>query len=403
MPERTFVGFGFGAIQGGLCLYEAFQSGSFKRLVVSEIMPEIVAAIRRHNGAYHVNIATLGGIRRQKVAGIEIFNPTVPAEREQLISAVAEAQEISTALPSVAFYRSGDAADVASILAAGLDRKARDGGPRAVIYTAENNNRAAEILEEEIRSKTGGNPAAGAFCQCLNTVIGKMSGVIADAAQIAEQKLDPITPSSRRAFLVEEFNRILITRIKDREFQRGITVFQEKDDLLPFEEAKLYGHNATHALIGYLLLRKGARRISDARADPGLMQTARSAFLDESGKALCAKWRGIDPLFTPEGYRLYADDLIERMVNPFLGDTVERITRDPRRKLGWNDRFAGTLRMAMAGGLVPVRFASGARAALDLLMKESVGDPGDVLDRIWQEEGADPAQKEKVKALILAS
>jgi len=34
---KTFVGFGFGAIQGGLFLPEAYRSGNFSRLVVSEI------------------------------------------------------------------------------------------------------------------------------------------------------------------------------------------------------------------------------------------------------------------------------------------------------------------------------------------------------------------------------
>ena len=44
---RTYVGFGFGAIQAGLFLYEAFGSGAFSRLVVAEVVPEVVAAVRR--------------------------------------------------------------------------------------------------------------------------------------------------------------------------------------------------------------------------------------------------------------------------------------------------------------------------------------------------------------------
>jgi len=49
--------------------------------------------------------------------------------------------------------------------------------------------------------------------------------------------------------LVEAFNRILISKtsfgdtLATRGFHRGIEVFEEKPDLLPFEEAKLYGHN----------------------------------------------------------------------------------------------------------------------------------------------------------------
>jgi hypothetical protein len=54
---RTYVGFGFGAIQAGLFLYEAFVSGAFHRLVVAEVLPEVVAAIRKAEGRFCVNIA----------------------------------------------------------------------------------------------------------------------------------------------------------------------------------------------------------------------------------------------------------------------------------------------------------------------------------------------------------
>jgi len=37
--KRTFVGFGFGPIQAGLFLYEAFLSGAFRRLVVAGVLP----------------------------------------------------------------------------------------------------------------------------------------------------------------------------------------------------------------------------------------------------------------------------------------------------------------------------------------------------------------------------
>ena len=97
---------------------------------------------------------------------------------------------------------------------------------------------------------------------------------------------------------MEEFNRILITQIRLPGFQRGIEVFIEKPDLLPFEEAKLYGHNAVHALMGYLAARKGCRFMSEAADDQALMKLAREAFLEESGAALIARHQGLDPLFT---------------------------------------------------------------------------------------------------------
>ena len=49
--HRTFVGFGFGAIQAGLFCYEAFRSGGFARLVVGEVATDVVDALRRDAGA----------------------------------------------------------------------------------------------------------------------------------------------------------------------------------------------------------------------------------------------------------------------------------------------------------------------------------------------------------------
>ena len=65
------------------------------------------------------------------------------------------------------------------------------------------------------------------------------------------------------------------------------------------------------------------------------MTLARDAFVNESGRALIDKYNSLgDELFTEAGYRHYAEDLLERMTNPFLGDTVTRAGRDVIRKLG---------------------------------------------------------------------
>jgi mannitol-1-phosphate 5-dehydrogenase len=142
-------------------------------------------------------------------------------------------------------------------------------------------------------------------------------------------------------------------------------VFVEKDDLLPFAEAKLYGHNAIHALIGYLARLRGLTTMAQAAGHGDIMAAARAAFIDESGAALVKRHEHIhDPLFTSSGYRAYADDLIERMVNPHLNDLISRVTRDTRRKLGYNDRLFGTMRLALAHGIEPVHLAKGAAAAL---------------------------------------
>ena len=402
---RTFVGFGFGAIQSGLFLYEAFLSGAFRRLVVAEVMQEVVSAVRHADQAYSVNIAYHDRVDCARVERVEIQDPAVDADRQQVIEAIAEAEELATAVPSIAFYISDKPGSIHRLLAAGLCKKIERGGPRAVIYAAENHNHAAEILEQQVIEQIPEDKRAAVHSRVrfLNTVIGKMSHVVADAGEIQARQLATITPDYPRAFLVESFNRIMISKIEYPEpFQRGIDVFQEKNDLLPFEEAKLYGHNATHALVGYIGALQGVQRVADLQEVPGVVPFARAAFIEESGKALIRKYGSVDPLFTQEGYREYADDLIERMMNPFLVDSIERVTRDTERKLGWNDRLVGTMRLALQQGIEARRYAFGAAAALSVLdggILDSTS-PSALLSRLWGDVTSNAKETEAVLTLI---
>ena len=403
--RRTFVGFGFGAIQSGLFLSEAYLSGQFRRLVVAEVVPEIVAAVRRNGGYYHFNIAYRDRVESTRLGPIEILDPAVEADRLGIQAAIAEAEEIATAVPSITFYVSEKPGSIHRLLAAGLCKKIALGGPRAVIYAAENHNHAAEILEVATMEQVPGDQRdeVRQRIRFLNTVIGKMSQVITDPVEVQARQLASITPDLPRAFLVEAFNRILVSRVQFPEpFSRGIVVFQEKDDLLPFEEAKLYGQNATHALMGYLGSLRGVQRVADLQEIPGVLPFARAAFIEESGAALIRKHAGIDPLFTLDGYRDFADDLLERMTNPFLVDMIERVTRNTERKLGWNDRLAGTMRVALELGVAPRRYALGAAAALariDPAILDGKTTVKTSLDTLWRD--ANPAQAEKDQLIEL--
>ena len=93
MTSHVFTGFGFGPIQSGLFVSEAFKSGNFKRIVIAEIDQNIVDAVRNNNGTYFVNVATSDSIIADRIEGIEIYNPTVDADREQLLGALAESTE----------------------------------------------------------------------------------------------------------------------------------------------------------------------------------------------------------------------------------------------------------------------------------------------------------------------
>jgi mannitol-1-phosphate 5-dehydrogenase len=409
--HRTFVGFGFGAIQAGLFLYEAFRSGGFARLVVGEVAEDAVEALRRNAGCYAVNIARPDRVEVARVGPVQIENPAAAPDAARLIHAVAEAEEISTAVPSVKFYVGPGPGSIHRVLAEGLRRKAATGGPRAVLYAAENHNEAAEILEAAVFDEIpeSERSAVRKHVCFLNTVIGKMSGVVTGAGDVQARNLAPVTPEGDRAFLVEAFNRILISQVcfpkmpGEPRYQRGIYAFVEKKNLLPFEEAKLYGHNATHALAAYMCALRGLERIADLRQTPDLMKFMRAAFLNESGEALIRKHAGEDRLFTCDGYREFADDLLERMTNPHLQDSVERVGRDPQRKLGWDDRLVGTMRVALEQDVVPQRYALVAAAALaklDPAYLQSDLPARDLLAPIWGGPAMETREARNVLGLI---
>jgi mannitol-1-phosphate 5-dehydrogenase len=395
---RTFVGFGFGAIQAGLFLYEAYQSGAFGRMAVAEVLPDVVADVRAAGGMFTVNVAHADRVEAVQIGPVAIENPAVTEDRARLIRAVAEAHEMATAVPSVDYYAGFGDGSLHRILAEGLRRKAAAGGPQCVVYAAENHNRAASILAEHVMDAVPAaeRDAVSAQVRFVDTVIAKMCGVHEDAPDLA-----PVVPNSQRTFLVESFNRILISRIdfaSGLPFDRGISAFEEKDDLLPFEEAKLYGHNAVHALAAYTGAVCGVDYVAELSDRTGMLAFLRNALVRESGAALVARYGGLDEFFTPDGYAEFADDLLARMVNPHLRDTVARVGRDPARKLAWDDRLIGAMRFCRAMGVRPDRYAFGAAAALYEL--DGGGNPDRVLPILWQPDNPDPGEEAAILALV---
>ena len=401
--SRTFVGLGFGAVQAGLFLYEAFLSGEFERLVVAEVVPEAVAALRRANGMYTVNVAHADRIEPVQIGPVEICNPLDAGDRARLVEAIAQAAELSTAVPTIRHYAVPGPESPHRLLAQGLLRKIAQNGPRAVVYAAENHNRAAAILQTHVMGEIpqAQRAALEANVRFLDTVIGKMGGVLPVEADLA-----PVTPGGDRAFLVEAFNRIQVSRISfangDTEppFRRGIRVFVEKDNLEPFEVVKLYGHNAVHALAAYTGAVRGVERIADLRGLPGVLPFLRAALVQESGAALLRQYSGEDAYFTEAEYERSADDLMARMVNPYLQDTVARVGRDPERKLAWDDRLIGAMRLCHFLGIAPRRYAFGAAAALFMIDPDAA--PETILLPLWRSTALD-AQEVQVMLDLVAT
>ncbi|MDD6322049.1 MAG: mannitol-1-phosphate 5-dehydrogenase [Firmicutes bacterium] len=122
---------------------------------------------------------------------------------------------------------------------------------------------------------------------------------------------------------------------------------------------KLFMHNMSHALVAYLGYRKGYTYIWEAVADPDIRTDAIHA-LSESSCALSAEY-GV-PL---KDLMSFSAELIDRFGNRLLGDTVERVGKDTKRKLSENDRLVGAANLCLKHGLIPNFISKGIAAALE--------------------------------------
>ena len=210
-------------------------------------------------------------------------------------------------------------------------------------------------------------------------------------------------PGSSRAILVEAYDGVMIDAHHPPGFERGLDGFSEKTDLDPFAHAKFIGHNAVHAWLGYMAQSEGMTHMGQLNKRGDLMRLAGKVFLEEVGPGLIhAHSRTGDSLFTESGLKQYAQSALKRMINPFLNDPIDRVTRDPVRKLGWDDRLLGAMRLAREAGVEPNLLAQGARLALSRAVKETHKQPADLLDRIWPKDLA-TEEKAFFRSLLLES
>lgn len=391
--ERRLVGLGFGAIQAGLFVYEAQRTGGYAPPLVIDVQADLVTGLRADRGFARVNIARTDRVEATELGPMMVADASDAADRAVIIEAIAAADEVASALPSVAFYRGERATSPHRLLADALRLRTRT--TPLMVFCAENHRSAAALLEAAVLDavEPGERDEIRVRARFVDTVIGKMSGVITERAEVAERGLATITPALPSAFLVEAFDRILVSRADPGGIAKpGMDVLREVDDLAPFEDAKLLGHNATHALGAFLGQLLDVPLYADLRGVPGAMAFLRSAFIEESGAALIDRYAGVDPLFSPSGYAEFADDLLRRMVNPYLADTIERAARDPVRKLGWDDRLVGLIRLGLAHDIPMPRYAMGAAAGLEVLRRRGAdGTDADMLIDLWP-DGLDPKE-----------
>jgi mannitol-1-phosphate/altronate dehydrogenase len=89
------------------------------------------------------------------------------------------------------------------------------------------------------------------------------------------------------------------------------------------------------------------------------------------------------------------------MVNPYLRDPIDRVTRDPIRKLGWDDRLVGSIRYAVKAGVNPQKMLEVARKGLEEIREmKNTQDLQSALDLAWQDQAV-VEEVESIRNIIL--
>jgi mannitol-1-phosphate 5-dehydrogenase len=254
------------------------------------------------------------------------------------VAEIASADIVTTAVgPTVLKF-------VAPVIAAGL-RERPDGAAPLVVMACENAINATDALVEHIRSAVPDEewPAVAAKAVFANTAVDRI---------VPGQSQDDLDVT------VETYFEWAIERPPFGGNVPSIPDASWVDDLAPYIERKLFTVNTGHAATAYHGFARGIKKLSDALADD-VVRAAVEGVLAETRQLLVAKHE-----FTAEAQQAYVDKILERFANPYLPDTVDRVGRQPLRKLSRSERLIGPAAELAERGIRPQHLLATVEAAL---------------------------------------
>ncbi|ENE9286897.1 mannitol-1-phosphate 5-dehydrogenase [Vibrio cholerae] len=157
---------------------------------------------------------------------------------------------------------------------------------------------------------------------------------------------------------VESFSEWIVDEQQFKGEIPQIEGMEKTDNLMAFVERKLFTLNTGHCVTAYLGCLKGHRTIREAIEDPSIHAQVKQA-MQESGEVLIRRY-GFDRAL----HSAYIEKILSRFANPYLVDEVDRVGRQPLRKLGANDRLIKPLLGTIEYGLPNGMLLKGIAAAL---------------------------------------
>ena len=322
---KKFIMYGAGNIGRGF-IGQVFSDAGY-RVGFVDINKEVIERLNL-DGEYPVNVVTSGEnteLTVKNVYGID------GSDLEKVSDEIASCELMATAIGvNVLKF-------IAKPIAEGIKKRAASGAAPLNIIICENLIGADEylrgLIEKEIPELTEYIRVNVGF---IEASIGRMVPVMTEE----KKKGNPL-----RVY-VEPYNILPV----DKAAFKGEMV-NDVSNLYPFSpfnlfiQRKLFMHNMSHAVCAYLGFLRDYTYIYEAVADFDIKYVAY--------KALTAMAVAVSEENSTDIKMLldHADNLLYRFTNTALADTVARVGKDTKRKLGGNDRLIGALKLAEKHGV----------------------------------------------------
>lgn len=259
---------------------------------------------------------------------------------------------------------------IAKTIATGITKRFEAGNLKPLnIIACENMVRGTTHLKGEVYKYLSPN---------LHTQADTLIGFVDSA-------VDRIVPPAEAAnddpleVTVESFSEWIVDESQFKGDIPDIAGMEKTNNLIAFVERKLFTLNTGHCITAYLGCLKGHRTIREAIEDPEIYSDVKQA-MHESGEVLIQRYQ-----FDREMHGAYIQKILERFANPYLVDEVDRVGRQPIRKLSANDRLIKPLLGTIEYGTENTTLLKGIAAACKyhndndpqaIELKKSIEDQG---------------------------
>lgn len=296
-----------------------------------------------HQQSYQVNVVGKNA-KIEKVSRISAIHSASP----DAIRQIAQADIITTAVGPQVLEK------IAGTLAQGLIARYQQGNHQPLnIIACENMVRGTSQLKQHV----------------MLQIPEEMQGWMEQYIGFVDSAVDRIVPPGEAAndpldVTVETFSEWIVDSTQFKGELPHIEGMEPTANLMAYIERKLFTLNTGHAITAYLGQQAGCKTIRDAILDPTIRQVVKAA-MEESGAVLIRRYA-----FDPEQHSAYIDKILSRFENPYLHDDVERVGRQPLRKLSEGDRLIKPLRGTLEYGLPHQNLLIGIAAALSYRSKQ---------------------------------